>query len=113
MMIRRPVAVASAALSVLVFSACSGGGESVPEDAPTSPPASVGEVGGSPAYGGGGVSQRVAPWGMLAGGTMLLRVWTRGRLCRLIGRAMWGVELSPDFFGAEHTPFVFYGVTVP
>ena len=24
-----------------------------------------------------------------------------------------GVELSPDFFGAERTPFVFYGVTVP
>lgn len=23
------------------------------------------------------------------------------------------VELNPDFFGAEHTPFVFYGVTAP
>ena len=56
MMIRRPVAVASAALSVLVFSACSGGGESVPEDAPTSPPASVGEVGGPASEGVGGES---------------------------------------------------------
>ena len=23
------------------------------------------------------------------------------------------VELNPDFFGTEHTPFVFYGVTAP
>ena len=23
------------------------------------------------------------------------------------------VELNPDFFGSEHTPFVFYGITAP
>lgn len=50
----RPLFASAAALSVLVFSACSGGGEGVPEDAPTSPPASVEEVEGEPASEGVG-----------------------------------------------------------